>query len=415
MRINQRASRVSVVVSAVAMMLLPACGGGSAATPDAAPFVGDGKTPAVLDAAPEINPFGDGGSVIDAAPQGGTTDCGGTNVDTTTDPDNCGACGHSCQGQACSQGYCGQVALYTGTPGTNAPRMPAVAGSNIYWWDSASKYIARAPTSGAGSSVVVNVSGGLSSFATDGSHVYFGNSPLTNDYDMLAAPASGGSAGSIASSHTDANYVLVDGAHVFWVGDHWSLGGTSFDGTEVEETPLGGSSVTTLVSSDYCPLQIAIDSQNLYFTGTRDGCGNGSLTRATAVWKLPFGSGTPTLLANIQGNQRSLAVGGNYVYWEDDRGLMTVPIAGGSATTIDVSGGNAGYELVFGGIVADADHAYWSMLTPDMAMIRRYPAGGGAPLVLYASGTMTGGELALDGTYLYWADPFDSLVRAVGK
>src|SRR4051812_2774556 len=43
--------------------------------------------------------------------------CGGACVDTATDGENCGACGHDCQGGACLKSFCHPVQVFGGAPG----------------------------------------------------------------------------------------------------------------------------------------------------------------------------------------------------------------------------------------------------------------------------------------------------------
>src|SRR5262249_43122504 len=42
--------------------------------------------------------------------------CGTVCADRSSSPDHCGTCGHSCGGGTCTQGRCGPVLVYQGTP-----------------------------------------------------------------------------------------------------------------------------------------------------------------------------------------------------------------------------------------------------------------------------------------------------------
>src|ERR1700733_2818590 len=83
------------------------------------------------------NPDGGGtGSAPDAPvstpDDGGTPDANMvcTGVDLTSDPANCGACGHSCNGGTCQASQCQPVVIALAQ---NTPQGIAVDATNVYW------------------------------------------------------------------------------------------------------------------------------------------------------------------------------------------------------------------------------------------------------------------------------------------
>ena len=80
-------------------------------------------------------------TIVDVAGAGGgcamtETPCASTcpeGVDTSTDPDNCGRCGHGCQGGSCQEGACQPVTLASGQ---GYPFAIAVDAASVYWTNS---------------------------------------------------------------------------------------------------------------------------------------------------------------------------------------------------------------------------------------------------------------------------------------
>ena len=74
---------------------------------------------------------------------GSETSCNGACVNEQTDPNNCGACGHSCLGGACSAGQCQPVVIVV----SNAPQGLTFDSSNMYFDNSNIATIGHAGTS----------------------------------------------------------------------------------------------------------------------------------------------------------------------------------------------------------------------------------------------------------------------------
>ncbi len=68
----------------------------------------------------------DAGAGLEAGSDADAGACG----DTTSDPQNCGACGHGCLGQPCRSGTCAAAVLASGQ---DDPRSIVVDETNVYW------------------------------------------------------------------------------------------------------------------------------------------------------------------------------------------------------------------------------------------------------------------------------------------
>jgi len=91
-------------------------------------------------------------------------------------------------------------------------------------------------------------------------------------------------------------------------------------------------------------------------------------------------------------------VDGNSVYWGGSSGhaIQKVPLAGGTAADL-VTGTDAQY------LASDGTNVYWSDFSMQGGAFVRVPVGGGTPTVL-ATGLSNPGDIAVDGTNVYFAN-----------
>ena len=185
-----------------------------------------------------------------------------------------------------------------------------------------------------------------------------------------------------------------------------------------------GTCPPTVLGAGGSPVQIAVDSTNVYWT-----------TQAT-VMRAPINGGAQTILADNQSNAWGIAVGAGSVFWTQTTApggaVMTLPTGGGEPATFasgqnnpigiaidsanlywtDSAGGTVTAQALDGGqpwtlasgqdypgvIAVDATNAYWA--TEDE--IVTVPIAGGRPTVLTPVSNTFG--LAVDATNIYWAD-----------
>jgi hypothetical protein len=103
-----------------------------------------------------------------------------------------------------------------------------------------------------------------------------------------------------------------------------------------------------------------------------------------------------------------IAVDASHVYWADGTlpsTIFSAPIAGGSVTTLATN------ETDAMSLVVDATNLYWV----GDAAIKSVPLAGGTPSTLWASSTAGAPGLTRDGAMLYWSTKSSTNRGAVMK
>jgi len=236
------------------------------------------------------------------------------------------------------------------TPWTGGIKTDA---TNVYWVDGGTntgvvynkdgdlKAVAKS-----GSSVLTLATGldGPDSVAVDADSVYWletgdyvSGSWNTNSGAINKVPKGGGTVTPLVTSHSFGYAsIAVDGSSLYWAG--------YADGT-VSSIGKAGGTVTQLTSGSY-PTSMVVDAVNIYWVNNGDG----------SIHKMSKSGSADTILASGPSWATGpLAVDATNVYWfESGATLQTIPIAGGTVTTLATGLHEAAY------IVADSTGVYWT-------------------------------------------------------
>jgi hypothetical protein len=345
----------------------------------------------------------------DASVDQGTTDGGVSNLcdaSLSTDPLNCGSCGHDCLGGECHAGACQPLALATTTGARGAI---AVDDVNVY-------LPTPAPTSGVQAcvktgcngkpTVVATDTGSVTSpgdsVATDGTNVYWSNAT-----DVMQCPITGCSQPiRLATGMNSAFSLVVDATSVYWVEPSTNSGGN------VMKCAIGGAGGPNVVYADaFVPGSVAVDATGIYWT---DVAGSGTSQGQGQVQTCPLGgcAGAPLVLASNQSYPTQVKTSSNYVFWLTESGNPSVLRCekSGCASAPTFAATNLPQPT---GLLVDEANLYVSVgsgTRAQMGEILVCPVGGCNSMysVLAADATRAG-WLAQDATAIYWLDEAGNL------
>jgi hypothetical protein len=307
-------------------------------------------------------------------PIGDGAGCG----DPMNDPKNCGACGRSCLGGACSGGSCPVTVL---APNEDTPRFLAI--------DDASVYFAQSGQSGHARVVAKDGKGGGHDLAP--TPLCLAQGVAVDDvYVSVAANKSGCTGGQIYLFAKDGGApTVVPATNPIGVA---AAGGVAYvtDVGIVRELlePLVSK---TIENGQTNPYAVAFDSTSLYWTELGNGSADGGRLR-----RAPLGGDgdAGTIVASGLSTPGGIAIG-NAIYVSDlSKGILAAPKDGGAPTTL-VSMANAFR------VATDGAHLYFTTQGGD-AVYRANLDGTG--LIPIAQGQSLPFDLAVDDSYVYFTN-----------
>jgi hypothetical protein len=180
---------------------------------------------------------------------------------------------------------------------------------------------------------------------------------------------------------------------------------STFNATgSIQRVALDGGTPTVLVPNQDHPYELAIDATNLYWVNYL------AHVEAGQVMQLPLSGGAPKILVD-QVNAESLAVDASNVYWSsrNDGNVRSVPIGGGSASTVYPGPEDIAVVRVANGRVY---FSVYAQFMPGMGFVRSIPVGGGATTTLASTLNQPLG-LAVDAANVYYTE-FDQGTAGAG-
>jgi len=325
---------------------------------------------------------------IDAGPTcaPGLALCSGQCIDLTSDPLNCGSCGHSCGTMTCTMGGCDSIVLSTEF---DPPGRLTIDSSNVYW-SNLDGTIKSVPIAGGATTTLASGLGAGMGIGVDAQNVY----AVSQDGRIVSAPLTGTMAVTVLATAQPQPYALaVDGTNVYWS----TIGSGAGNGTIMACAKTGcGQVPTTLASGIHVqyPYGIATTAGLVYWTSFNFG---GELNTVSTT------GGTMSTPGTNLGYPYEVAIAGTTI-------LTVLYGQGGGVATLTTTGGGQPYHVAGGQSfptegTTDGVSAYWTLTIPSAqngATLMKASLTSGLPPQVLATGVQPAGSVAVDGTWVYW-------------
>jgi hypothetical protein len=331
--------------------------------------------------------------------------CNGACVDSRSDPQNCGACNHGCQGGTCAMGKCTPVVV---AMNQDQPSYLTIDDKYLYWRRGPGNGGSIARMSKDGMVAPADLATGLNgtgTMASDNTRLYFfGNQRIS----ACTPPACPGGPQGLAAAKP-ATSLGVDTIDVTLNASKSRLLWT--DQTKLYSVATAGGAPLVHLTGDFPSTAMAGDGQYIYYLD-RDGMGVVSLRKRSAVdppmigvlVEFPAASSTPRQLALVPGR----------LLWVTNGAVSTLPIPepAGTAVPAPLATGNPTRLAVEGGVVFWAD--YQSASAGRILSCAMTGCRGLAP-TLVATTDCGPGFVAADPAAVYWVCAGSGVISKIAR
>jgi len=330
-----------------------------------------------------------------------------------SDPNHCGACGHSCLGGGCVDGKCMPTSIFDndtkkyGSSGTMGPLL--VDGDYLFVGD-------------AGDLGATGLTGALWRMATDGTDLLRLDEPGSTEVQAIALNKSslfwtslegsvkqvstaGGSV-SLLAPETGGTLrgIAAAGNHVFYAA-----------GPVIKQLYTIGNASAAVTPGLANPQGVAVSGSHVYFTTLGAGSSDGAVQRAPVDLSNtpPALKGPVEPLVAAQPGPGALALDATHVFWLTGDGSVHRAGLGGDEPTV-LAEGKEDPDRTPQGIALDATYVYWTSwgactnaagcgAKPLQGRVQRVPKAGGAKRIL-AEGKFLPTGIGVDASAVYWTN-----------
>ncbi len=275
-----------------------------------------------------------------------------------------------------------------------------VSGDTLFWADNTGA-ISSVSINGGDSKVLATVAGMENDFPS--LSVYEHSVFFAGGSFVGSVAKDGGTPNVLLSNQEAAGNVALRDYNLFWTSADF----TSAQGGMINVMPMGGGTVTQVVTGLQSPSAAAIDANNFYWADLGAG----------TVSQIGLDGSQQIVLASEQSGLANVAVDAKNVYWTNFSGVLNKKpnLGDGTVNAAPIGGGDItvlakGYSVT--GMAVDGQSAFWFDMT--QGTLNEVPVTGGKTVVLAqeASGSIIGP--VLDACNIYWST-FDGSIKKVSK
>jgi hypothetical protein len=341
----------------------------------------------------------------------------GTCTSLATDVNHCGDCNTVCSsGEICLAGACVNASTPVIVSGLQSPNSIAVDGTQVYWTDEGTGEVESAPKAGGPITVLAENQNQPSVLTLHGGFVYWaaaGSADAGTSAAILRAPIDASAPAAIIASTT----INVAGTPFTFVGDTMYF---VDDAAGISAISAGGAqSVVVDAKTDMTGdryLSVATDGSSLFFLMDPSEVISPWVLYLSVPTPDEIANAQPTLLGQLGSNAFGTTVSGNSFFALTTIGYESYDVidgmngSGGQGNTREILAASCGLFAAQDGEAFVRGLAGYAPLT-----IAFYALNGTYPLAVFESLSTpeptTAQALAVDDTFLYWADSTGAIER----